>query len=228
VTSAAQAGGGPQYRADMEALERFSALMLTGPEGFALDEAALCVAAHAHPAIDIDEQLTRLDDLAAASRATTLPELATYLWGECGFSGDRRTYYDRENSYLDRVLDRRLGIPISLAILAIEIGRRIGIGVVGIGMPVHFMVRSASDRDAYVDPFSGALLDEDGCARLFHGLTWLVPVGGFSICARLLANLKAIARQEADREGLIWITRLRCLVPGVPDAERAELARLLT
>jgi hypothetical protein len=57
---------------------------------------------------------------------------------------------------------------------------------------------------------------------------WLAPVDGFSVCARLLANLKALARQQLDRESLTWTTRLRCLVPGVPAAERAELARLMS
>src|SRR3954468_18824427 len=110
--------------APSEATERLAALV-AGPEGaLPLDEAAFLVAAHAHPGLDVDAQLRRLDDLAAGVAAPHLDALRRHLFGELGFSGNDVDYYDPANSFLDDVLDRRLGLPITLAVLMMEVGRR--------------------------------------------------------------------------------------------------------
>jgi regulator of sirC expression with transglutaminase-like and TPR domain len=221
----------------MEATERFAAL-LGGPETeIDLDEAALLIAAHAHPGLDLDAQRARLDDLAATCPEATRDGLVRHLFVDLAFAGDRETYDDPDNSYLDRVLDRRLGIPITLSVLAIEVGRRLGVPLVGVGLPGHFIVRDALDEDAYLDPFhAGAALDRAGCEAVverLHGGSlafdprFLDPVGPRAIVARMLANLKATFARRRDRASLLWVIRLRTLVPGVPPAERRELASVL-
>lgn len=217
-----------------DATERFSALMLRGEDSVPLDEAALCIAAHGVVRLDVDAELRRLDELAEGC-PPTVRGLVRFLWVEQGFAGDSATYYDPRNSYLDQVVRRRRGIPISLAVLAMEVGRRAGVALRGVGLPGHFVVRVEDEPDTYLDPFTGRLLDAEGCAELCRMATgqpvvdpaWLAPVGPYAICARILANLKAIAARHGERDALVWITRLRCLIPGVPDSERQELARLL-
>ncbi|KAG1647981.1 hypothetical protein GQR58_030173 [Nymphon striatum] len=142
-----------------------------------LDRAALLVAAAAsgpEAAVDIDLELARLDALATGLDATNAAELALELFGGAGFDpelhfgGNHRSYYEVQNSLLPMVLDRRVGIPISLAVLMIEIGRRRAIDLHGVGMPGHFLVGSAM---GYIDVFNGGvLLDVAGCEGLFQQL----------------------------------------------------------
>jgi regulator of sirC expression with transglutaminase-like and TPR domain len=196
-----------------------------------LDESALLLAAHDHD-IDIAAQLARLDELAAG--APPAPDaLATYLFVERGFLGNSVDYSDPRNSFLDEVLDRRLGLPITLSVLMIEVGRRLGLELVGVGMPGHFLVRA--EPGAFFDPFHGGQrLDDDGCREQF-GVTqgdapflpeYLEPVGPHAILARMLANLvrSYVARDPASA---VWAIRLRLRVPGVSPSERREAAALL-
>jgi regulator of sirC expression with transglutaminase-like and TPR domain len=159
-----------------------------------------------------------------------------HLCGELGFAGDQATYHDAQNSLLPAVLDRRLGIPISLAIVAIEVGRRRGVPIVGIGMPGHFLVRAEDRPDEFVDLFSGGRrLDVAGCREVFTRIhataTWddafLAPVGPTLITTRVLANLAGAYRRAGDRQGLLWALDLRLRLPGATDRERRELGVLL-
>src|SRR5688500_17926841 len=111
----------------MDPTERFAALVQQSDDEVPLDEAALLIAAHDHP-LDVTAQLARLDELAAQAPASP-DALATYLFVERGFMGNAADYGDPRNSYLDAVLDRRLGLPIILSVLMMEIGRRRGIDV---------------------------------------------------------------------------------------------------
>jgi regulator of sirC expression with transglutaminase-like and TPR domain len=216
--------------------ERFTTLV-QGPEDvLALDEAAFLIAAHAHPGLDVDAQLARLDALAASCPAPTLGALLRHLFVDEGFGGNVEDYYDAGNSFLDDVLDRRTGLPITLAVLAMEVGRRLGVRLLGVGMPGHFLLRDARDPSVFVDAFArGALLSPADCAQRFHQLqpgapfdaAYLEPVGARSIVARILANLKGVYLQEGDRSGLAWVLQLRCAVPGVPVQERRQLASVL-
>src|SRR5690606_3412900 len=123
--------------------------------------------------------------------------LGRHLVEGCGFTGNTRDYYDPRNSYLDVVLARRTGIPITLALVTVEVGRRLGLAVAGVGMPGHFLVR-AVDQPAFLDPFHGsAVLDErdvrDLFARLFRGgrpfsPRFLDPVGPRAVLSRMLTN----------------------------------------
>lgn len=219
----------------MGPLDRFRALM-AGPEaGIPLDEAALLIAACARPGLDVAAWLARLDALAAGCRPS-LEGLRRRLYVEHGFVGNSRDYYDPRNSFLDAVIARRTGIPISLAVIAIAVGRRAGVELVGIGMPGHFLVRGANDRDVFLDPFSGALVDQQGCRAIFERVcgpeaaftdAHLAPVGPRAICARMLANLRAIYRRRGDPANLAWVLRCRLAIPGADPTERVELAAAL-
>jgi regulator of sirC expression with transglutaminase-like and TPR domain len=156
------------------------------------------------------------------------------LFAELGLRGNREDYSDPRNSFLDQVLDRRLGIPISLAVLMMEVGRRVGLRFEGIGMPGHFLVRS---DDVFVDPYHGGqMLDVEGCQALFHRLhgpaapfspALLAPNGPRAILARMLANLRHSYAARRDTAALVWVLRLRVAIPGVPRTELADLAQVL-
>ncbi len=210
--------------------------LVQGPEpAIPLDHVVLLVAAHAYPALDVGWSIDRLDELAARCDDHSFVGVIHHVVTDEKFTGNRDDYYDPRNSFLNEVIERRLGIPITLGIVAIEIGRRIGVPIVGIGMPGHFLVRDAIARERYADVFGGRLLDGDGCRDLFvsaQGSTSfddsvLAPVGTRAIVARLLANLKGIYLGRRDRRSLAWVLKLRAEVPGVPLDERRELASAL-
>jgi regulator of sirC expression with transglutaminase-like and TPR domain len=222
----------------VEPTDRFARLVARPEAEVRLDEAALVVAAHAYPDLDIDGERGRLDELASRAAAPTLDAVLDLLFIDERFRGDRSDYYDPRNSYLNEVLDRRLGIPITLSIVTLEVGRRLGVPLASVAMPGHFLLRDRVDPDLFVDPFaSGARLDARQCEARFrtvHGAAarfdpaFLEPAGAFSVIGRLLANLKAIYSSRGDRAALTWVLRLRALVPGIPSSERRELATSLS
>src|SRR4029079_15079067 len=129
-----------------------------------LDEGALLIAAVGTGA-DVDAGLARLDELAADARVAPPSGvgLAQHLFVDRGFAGNTLDYADPRNSFLPDVIDRRLGIPISLSVLMIEVGRRIGVALHGVGMPGHFLVGVDAPAGGFVDPFhAGATLNADG------------------------------------------------------------------
>src|SRR5438128_2260542 len=144
--------------------EDFAALVAAG-ERTDLARAALAIARIAYPDLDPAPYLRQLDGLAAAVRPRLYPqaspeaavtELAGYLFDECGFRGNQEEYYDPRNSYLNDVLERRTGIPITLSLVLIETGVRLGLGIEGVGFPGHFLVRVAGSRGPLLlDPFYG-------------------------------------------------------------------------
>jgi regulator of sirC expression with transglutaminase-like and TPR domain len=213
----------------MDIAARFTALVQAPEPAVPLDEVALLVAAHADPSVDVASSLRALDDLASGCGETDLGGLLSFMTAS-GFTGNRTDYYDERNSYLHEVLARRTGIPITLSVVMIEVGRRIGVPIVGIGLPGHFVVRAAEDRDAFADPYNGVMLDRAACERLVEGPVddaAFAPVGAYAIVARMLANLKAIHLTKRDRRALARVLELRVVVPGVPAAERRELASTL-
>jgi regulator of sirC expression with transglutaminase-like and TPR domain len=223
----------------MEPTERFAELVVRPDAEVALDEAALLIAGHDHP-VDIPSVMAQLDDLAAGA-PTTADGLARQLFDTLAFAGNAAEYGDPANSYLDEVLRRRLGIPITLSVLMMEIGRRTGVELHGVGMPGHFLVGaggvggSDARRGEYYDPFHGGTrLDVAGCRDLFAAAhpgvafldEYLAPVGAHAILARMLANLvQAFVRRSPA--SAVWALRLRLLVPGVPSRERRDAAALL-
>ena len=206
-----------------EATERFAALLSLPEPDLPLDEAALLLSAHASPGLEIEPWLIRLDDLAArVADARDAAELGRALFETEGFVGNATDYDDPRNSLLDEVLERRLGIPISLSVIAIEVGRRIGVGLHGVGMPGHFLVGVSGEPGRFLDPFHGGhLLDEDGCAATFsalHGPTarwsveYLAPTGPRAILVRMLNNLAQSYAHRGARDG-VWVARLRLRFP---------------
>lgn len=225
---------GAEHEVQLARLARFAGLVAGSPDEVPLDAAALAIAAvlRARPT---DHALVELDEIAAGCPDTTFAGLRRYVWGTLGFAGDQRNYDSPRNSFLDVVLVRRRGLPILLATVAIEVGRRVGVPVVGIGMPLHFLVRSGEDEDAFVDPFDGAPLDRAGARRRFEALSggrlpWdeshLAPSARRQMVARMLANLRASYTRRGDRVGVALVARMQAAIPELGPLAAAEAIRL--
>lgn len=219
----------------MDPTIRFAELV-EKPEGeLPLDEAALLIAAHAQPDLDINDELAALDDLARGIPEPTLDGWRRHLFVDLGFSGNVKRYYDPSNSFLNQVLRRRRGLPITLSVLGMEVGRRIGLRLEGVGMPGHFLLRHGPD--AFVDPFaSGRFMDRAGCIERFHAVngaaapfqpSYLDPVGPRAILARVLNNLKSVYAARGEIAALSWVFDLRMALPGASPIEGREWARVL-
>jgi regulator of sirC expression with transglutaminase-like and TPR domain len=198
--------------------QQFSALV-AGPDAqIDLSHAALLIAAEEYPELDVEGYRARIDAMGQAlgdrlAPATPLERvdiLGRYLFEEEGFRGNTADYYDPRNSFLNEVLDRRTGIPITLSTVYIEVARRAGLAVEGVGLPGHFIVRvAAGEGDFLVDPFhGGALLSHDDCQkrldRVYGGrvrmeLAMLAACSRRQILARMLRNLKAIYAKAEDQ-----------------------------
>jgi len=211
--------------------ERFALVVQQPDDHIALDEAAFLIAAHDHP-VDVDERRRDLDALAAEVGTVDAPELARALFVTHGFAGNTVDYGDPRNSYLDVVLERRLGLPITLSVLMIEIGRRVGLELCGVGMPGHFLVGA---HGSYIDPFhQGASLTVDDARALYERThpgapfvdAYLEPVGPRAVLARMLANLVHSFGTRAPLAAM-WALKLRLAIPDLPDPERADGERLL-
>ena len=191
---------------------------------------------------EIIEQMSRLDELAAAVPSPTFGGIAQFLFtGSDAFVGNRAEYYDPENSLLTRVLDRHAGIPISLSVIMMEVGRRLGVPIAGIGMPGHFLVglvpTNGEIPEVFADPFhEGRILTSDQCQELFHQLAgahqtflpgFLAPVHPMAIVERMLNNLKTVYLARADYSVLRRIMTLRSYFPGLGKSEREEFLRLM-
>jgi regulator of sirC expression with transglutaminase-like and TPR domain len=157
-------------------LEREFRDLLTLPEELDLERGAFLLARYAYPNLDVEAYTNRLDVMASEVRQRmgrrvsgeeAVKILNRYLFNEQGFRGNAKNYYEADNSYLNRVLDRRTGIPISLSTVYLLLSRRLGLPVYGIGMPGHFLAGFESERyKIFIDCFNaGALLTERDCAR---------------------------------------------------------------
>ena len=201
-----------------------------------LGRAALLLATIETPDLDVDAWLARLDELAAGVRQRAAGEvgdyqrlgaLTGYLYGELGFRGNAEDYYSPCNSFLNEVIERRLGIPISLAVLLIEVGRRAGVPLLGVGLPGHFLVRHARHVELVLDPFDGGrILTRGECAETFERVFgsqasfeqgMLRPVGPRQILIRMHNNLRALYLERRDlKKAARVIDRLVRLEPAEP------------
>ena len=182
-----------------------------------LDRAALLVSAAIRPDVDVEGALARLDRLAELVPVATMPALRHTLFTVVGFRGDVDDYHAIENSLLDRVLQRRLGMPITLAVVTVAVGRRLGLELHPVAMPGHVLVKIGAGL--WLDAFSGGrVLDQGGAEALFRRLqpsaqpflpSYLDPAGGRTIMARMLGNLAATAMASGDLPGLIAVQDLR-------------------
>jgi regulator of sirC expression with transglutaminase-like and TPR domain len=169
-----------------------------------------------YPELNVQGYLERIDRLAGAAErelaSADLPALmlAQFLFDTIGFTGNAQHYADPRNSFLNEVLERRLGIPISLSVLYLEVARRTGVRADGVGLPGHFIVRAALDNGqvVYIDPFHrGMLLSEEDCRERVRSVTdgrlpfheaFLNPVGVHYILVRMLNNLKNFYAAASD------------------------------
>lgn len=190
----------------------FEAMVRRPDEEIDLAEAALLVAKEEYPTLDTAAYLRRLDHMAAEVRdrigierhpQTVAAGLGRYLFAELGFSGAIDEYFDPLSSYLNDVIDRRKGIPLSLSMVYMEVARRAGFSVDGVGLPGHFIVKHPHPAgDILVDPFdAGAVLSPDDCAakvdEIFGGAISLQPfmlgaVTRRQTLSRAIHNLKTI------------------------------------
>ena len=182
-----------------------------------LGRAALLIAATEYPQLEIDDELAHLDSLAVAASGLLCGDrdplhaanvLSEFLFDEIGFRGNREDYYDPRNSFLNEVLSRRRGIPISLSLLYVEIGKRLGVPLIGVGMPGHFLVRHRDLYDLFIDPFHGGiLLSEQECWERLQAVTqaevqwdrsYVAPIAKREFLTRMLRNLKGIYLADQD------------------------------
>lgn len=218
----------------VEARRRFARLVAQPEASVELGHAALLVAAEERPGLDVEHYRARLYELGLAARerivsagdANAVGALNKYLFEELGFAGNQSDYYDPRNSLLSDVLDRRTGIPITLSLVYMEVGRRAGLRVEGVGLPGHFIVRATAaegEESSLVDPFNGKTIDADDCQErldtIYGGQAPLTdahlrPVATRDILARLLRNLKGVYAQAGlYRRALSIIERILLVAP---------------
>ena len=223
---------------DSPARRRFAALIARPV--IPLAEAALAIAEEEYPGLPAPEYLDRLGALAEqveaklagrTDAASKLRSLRGVLFAEGGFRGNADQYYDPRNSYLNEVLDRRLGIPITLSILYMEVASRVGLPVDGVAFPGHFLVKHvAGDREIFIDPYHGGeLLSADDCAARYRAASpgreldprALDGVTPRQILSRMLHNLKKIYVETGDDVRALWVVdRLLMLSPSDPGERR--------
>lgn len=217
----------------MDAVQAFADLVMQPDDEIDLARAAAMVALREYPDLELDAIGLALDELAAGVH--DFSTLHDRLFVQLGFTGDSDDYYQPDNSYLHRVVERRRGIPITLSLVAFEVARRAAVPLEPIGMPGHFLVRDPVSG-IYADCFNGGrLMDERGCEALFRAATGAgdeVPFGAFllpvfgraQVLERILANLILVHRVAADAPALEWFLRLRLALPEVTEDDIIGLA----
>lgn len=170
-------------------------------------------------AFDVGDEL--LNDLAASIEGPTVPALVSHLFGTSGFTGDVDNYHDEQNSFLDRVLERRKGMPITLSAVVVEVGQRLGIDLHLIGMPGHVIVGVANEPGRYIDAFGGTELDQRGVLRRFESLFGaqadipedaLQPIDAISVVNRVANNLMR-TWADSDSSKLDRLLEVRVALP---------------
>ena len=228
-------------------LNQFAELISRRDERIELARACLEIAQDAYPGLDVEGYVGEIDRFAKRLRARCAPQAAVedrvialneFLFDDLGFGGNTDDYYDPRNSYLNEVIDRRTGIPITLAVLYMEIGRRIGLPLEGVSFPGHFLVRLPLRGGTLVlDPFSGGVPQSE--AELRERLTrviprdaadgvpvaelpldqFLEPASNRQILARLLRNLKGVYREKDQPERLLEVLNRMIVVAPESAAE---------
>ena len=235
----------------MSPAERWKEIAAAPEEDIDLVEAALVIAAHEYPGLDIAGYRSRLVEMGTTLKrrlrgdigpTDTLLALNHYVFVELGFRGNVEDYYDPRNSFLNDVLDRRLGIPITLSLIYVEIGRQAGLALHGVSFPGHFLVKCpVRDGTLVLDPYArGASLGLDDLRARLRTLRggddpgadllrrMLTTAGKKEILARILRNLKAIYLEKRDLErALAAAERLVALEPRAPEAYRDRAALYL-
>jgi len=226
------------------AQQAFAQLARQPDDGIDLAAAALTVSGLFQQDLAVDETLMALNQLASAASAQVLPRadlfdqvraLNQFLFEELGFTGNQEDFYDPRNSFLDQVLSRRLGIPITLSVLYIEIAARLGLPAYGVGFPGHFLVRiGRGDTALMLDTYAGGValpeseLDQrladlygQGTLSIRSHPALLRPATKREILVRMLRNLTGIYRDRGERVNrLAALTASLTLAPNLPDELR--------
>jgi regulator of sirC expression with transglutaminase-like and TPR domain len=229
---------------------RLEALVAVPDAEVDLAAAALAIAQSAYPQLRPEPYLRRLDLLAERVRdrlsdegaaPVLLQEISRVLFEEEGFRGNSEQYYDPRNSYLNDVLDRRLGIPLTLSVVYLEIGWRLGLPLAGVNFPGHFLVGYEGEAlRLLIDPFqAGLVLFEDDAQalldRVYGGAVQLQPehlrtAGRKDMLVRMLSNLKGIhVNARDDARALTAIEQILLIRPDASGEQRDRgmvLARL--
>lgn len=198
--------------------------------------AALVIAQEEYPDLDVEAYLRQLDQMAVIVEAKLPAEryplrvvkaINAYLYGELGFVGNTSNYYDPRNSFLNNVLERRTGIPITLALVYLEIAKRIGFPMVGVDMPAHFLIRpDIPEVEFLIDAFhQGEVMFAEDCQQRLTKIygqpvtfnpSFLERSTPRRFLARLLSNLKVIYLSQEDwHRALAAIERILVLFPEV-------------
>jgi regulator of sirC expression with transglutaminase-like and TPR domain len=225
-------------------MSRWERIVRSPAEEIDLAEGALVIAADEYGDLDVDAYMHRVEEMGATLRRRLRSDISTseailalnrYLFDELGFAANTGEYYDPRNSYFNQVMDRRLGIPITLSLVYIETGRRIGLSLHGISFPGHFLVKCVVRDGAIVlDPYArGVSLSLEDLQQRFKAAHDGVEPGPAvikgilaaanpkDILARLLRNLKAIYVQRADQmRALSASNRIIALLPADADEYR--------
>lgn len=223
------------------ARQRFYQEVHLPDEQIDLARAALYMAQEEYADLEPEKYLNALDMMASEVAEQLTPErypmrvlqiVNQYLYNNLGFHGNNTDYYDPRNSYFNEVLDRRMGIPITLSLVYLEVTKRLDFPMVGVGMPGHFLIRPiVGEMEVFVDPFNqGEILFPEDCASRLNQVygtpvewrsEYLQTVTNRQILARMLTNLKVIflSRGDIDR-GLAAIERVLILFPDAPSERR--------
>jgi regulator of sirC expression with transglutaminase-like and TPR domain len=213
----------------------FHALSACGDDSLDLEVGAFLIARFAYPDLEVLSYVDMLDAMARevrerlgrkASGEEIVKTINRYLFVEQGFAGNTREYYDVDNSYLNKVLERKTGIPISLSAVYLLVGKRLELPVFGVGMPGHFLVKYEADRyRIFVDSFNGgALLTQKDCARFLdqagYGFDerYLQKTPSRAILIRMIKNLVALYNKMDDRAKAARLTRFIEIL-GLPEKE---------
>ena len=221
----------------------FSEIVALPDEAIDLAQASLLIAREEYPGLRVGDYIARLEEMAATIRGrlrggegftSLVAHVNRHLFGELGFRGNREEYHDPRNSFLSDVLDRRVGIPITLSTVYLEVARRIGLRLAGVAFPGHFLVRYMGGdvhAEILIDPFNrGMLLTAEECRRRldnrFQGQVPFRPellrrAHKREILERMLMNLRLIYQGQRDFHRALRIQNLLIDVrPGRPAAIR--------
>ncbi len=236
-----------------EDLVLFTHLLRKPDKELDVERAALLIAEDEHAGLDIAQCVAQLDRLGEKARlqilrsgfrpgrapvSVALTAILSLLYRDEGFRGNALDYYDPRNSFLNDVLERKVGIPITLALVLIGVARRAGLRLEGVSFPGHFLVRATSESGAhiYVDPFEGRIISREDMEAVWEASTGhpgpiddtvLVSASHRQIIGRLLNNLRCIYEIQGDGPRLCHVLARLAVVNPSPEAEQSlERARL--
>jgi regulator of sirC expression with transglutaminase-like and TPR domain len=222
----------------------FAHLLAKADDKLEVEHLALLLAEPEHPGLDIQGYLKKLNVMGELARiklkatpnggtapADRIAPILRLLYGELGFRGNVTEFYDPQNSFLNHVIDRRTGNPLSLAVVLMAVCRRAGVQVQGISFPGHFLVRAAkaSGDMATIDPFDGRVLTPSVLHSLYESATgdpgeidehFLQPASRRQIVLRMLNNLRAIYELRGDQDRLRFVLERMALLNPSEEVQR--------